>query len=69
MFFISTDEHRWAYDFENLRHRLETAGFTNVSQMSYRHSNDLALACDREVHAPYSLYVEGFKPKRAANAG
>ena len=54
-------EHRWAYDFENMKHRLETAGFIRIQQMSYRQSNDPALACDREVHAPYSLYVEAFK--------
>jgi predicted SAM-dependent methyltransferase len=56
-------EHRWAYDFENLRHRLETAGFAQVKQMSYRYSNDPLLACDGQEHAPYSLYMEAFKPE------
>jgi predicted SAM-dependent methyltransferase len=56
-------EHRWAYDFENLVHRLKAAGFAQVKQMSYRCSNDPMLACDLQVHAPYSLYVEAFKPR------
>ena len=55
-------EHRWGYDFDNLRHRLQAAGFVGIEQMAYRKSHDPALACDRPVHAPYSLYVEGFKP-------
>lgn len=59
-------EHRWGYDLENLTHRLETAGFSRIRRMSYRQSNDPALACDRPVHAPYSLYVEAFKPGQAA---
>jgi predicted SAM-dependent methyltransferase len=62
-------EHRWAYDFENLRHRLETAGFVKVTEMGYGRSHDSALACDRPVHAPYSLYVEAFKPEDENRAG
>lgn len=54
-------EHRWGYDFENLKHRLETAGFKMITQTSYRRSADCELACDREVHAPYSLYAEAVK--------
>jgi predicted SAM-dependent methyltransferase len=54
-------EHRWAYDFETLEHRLQAAGFTRVERAAYRSSHDAALAQDRPVHAPYSLYVEAIK--------
>lgn len=56
-------EHRWGYDFETMAHRLKGAGFASVNQVSYRESrHDAALAAgDREVHAPYSLYVEAVK--------
>lgn len=55
-------EHRWGYDFENLKNRLEQAGFVRIAQMGFQQSHMAELACDRPVHAPYSLYVEGFKP-------
>ncbi|MBE0541135.1 MAG: methyltransferase domain-containing protein [Verrucomicrobia bacterium] len=55
-------EHRCGYDFENLRHRLETAGFVQTVRMAYGKSSNATLACDRPVHAPYSIYVEAFKP-------
>ena len=54
-------EHRWAYDFETLVHRLQAAGFTRIQRAAYRSSHDPALAQDRPVHAPYSLYVEAIK--------
>jgi predicted SAM-dependent methyltransferase len=56
-------EHRWGYDFDTLAHRLKSAGFARVEQAAYRESrHDAALAAgDREVHAPYSLYVEAVK--------
>jgi predicted SAM-dependent methyltransferase len=56
-------EHRWAYDFENLACRLRSAGFAVVNRSAFRESeSDLMLAQgDREVHAPYSLYVEAIK--------
>ena len=54
-------EHRWAYDFETLAHRLNRAGFTNVSRTGYQTSLLPALAQDRDVHAPYSLYVDAVK--------
>jgi predicted SAM-dependent methyltransferase len=54
-------EHRWAYDFETLRHRLMAAGFTAVEQRGFRDSMLPALAQDRDVHAPYSLYVDAVK--------
>ena len=54
-------EHRWAYDFETLVHRLNAAGFTRVERSAYLQSRDPRLAQDRDVHAPYSLYVEAIK--------
>lgn len=54
-------EHRWGYDFETLAHRLHQAGFTEVERSAYRQSREAALADDRDVHAPYSLYVDAVK--------
>jgi predicted SAM-dependent methyltransferase len=54
-------EHRWAYDFETLAHRLRRVGFIRIERMSYQHSVDPALAQDREQHSPYSLYVDAVK--------
>ena len=54
-------EHRWAYDFETLADRLRHAGFAEIERSAYRRSRDPELAADREVHAPYSLYVEALK--------
>jgi len=51
-------EHRWAYDFETIERRLGDAGFRRVVRSEYRQSLLPELANDREVHAPYSLYVE-----------
>jgi predicted SAM-dependent methyltransferase len=55
-------EHRWAYDFETLTLRLRNAGFDGIEQTGYRRSILPALAQDRDVHAPYSLYVDAVKP-------
>jgi predicted SAM-dependent methyltransferase len=54
-------EHRWAYDLETLTHRLNAAGFSRVERSAYQRSCEPALANDRDVHAPYSLYVEAIK--------
>jgi len=54
-------EHRWAYDFETLSLRLRTAGFVAIEQVGYQRSLLPALAQDRDVHAPYSLYVDAVK--------
>ena len=54
-------EHRWGYDFETLSHRLRAAGFTRIERTGYRQSLDPVLAADREIHAPYSLYVDAVK--------
>lgn len=51
-------EHRWAYDFETIERRLHEAGFRRVVRSEYGRSLVPELASDREVHAPYSLYVE-----------
>ena len=54
-------EHRWGYDYETLEHRLKEAGFSCVHRSCYRQSRDPKLAQDRDIHAPYSLYVEAIK--------
>ena len=59
--FHSWHEHRWAYDFETLSHRLRAAGFTVIERAAYHTSRLAPLAQDRAHHAPYSLYVEAIK--------
>ncbi len=54
-------EHRWGYDFETLADRLRRAGFRNIMRTAYQQSLDPRLACDRPVHAAYSLYVDAVK--------
>ncbi len=54
-------EHRWAYDLETLELRLHKAGFSRVERTAFGRSLDSRLACDRDVHAPYSLYVDAVK--------
>ena len=54
-------EHRWAYDFETLAHRLTSAGCGTIERHRVRCSHDPRLAQDRDVHAPYSLYVEAVR--------
>ena len=54
-------EHRWAYDFETLAQRLNSAGFSTVERSAYHRSRDPVLENDRDVHARYSLYVEAVK--------
>jgi predicted SAM-dependent methyltransferase len=54
-------EHRWAYDFETLAHRLSAAGFTTIERHGFQCSRDARLAQDRDVHAPYSLYVDAIR--------
>ncbi|MGH9346648.1 MAG: class I SAM-dependent methyltransferase [Vicinamibacterales bacterium] len=54
-------EHRWAYDFETLDHRLRAAGFAQVDRSAFAQSLEPRLACDRPAHAPYSLYVDAVK--------
>jgi len=59
--FHQRHEHRWAYDFETLAHRLNAAGFTRVERSAYLSSHESKLGQDRDVHAPYSLYVEAIR--------
>lgn len=59
--FHSWHEHRWAYDFETLSHRLRAAGFTVIERVDFGRSGLPALAQDRDQHKPYSLYVEAIK--------
>jgi predicted SAM-dependent methyltransferase len=59
--FHQRHEHRWGYDFETLANRLRAAGFARVERMGFAQSMDPRLACDRPVHAPYSLYVDAVK--------
>lgn len=54
-------EHRWAYDFENLKLTLEKVGFQRIERMEFGESLDPELGQDREQHRPYSLYVEAVK--------
>jgi predicted SAM-dependent methyltransferase len=54
-------EHRWAYDFETLAHRLHACGFGDIERASYQCSLDPLLAQDCENHSPYSLYVDAVK--------
>jgi predicted SAM-dependent methyltransferase len=54
-------EHRWAYDFETLAHRLHACGFAEVKRTSYHSSLDPLLGQDCENHSPYSLYVDAVK--------
>jgi hypothetical protein len=59
--FHQRHEHRWAYDFETMAHRLGEAGFTTVERSAYQSSRDPRLAQDRSDHASYSLYVEAVR--------
>jgi predicted SAM-dependent methyltransferase len=59
--FHSWHEHRWAYDFETLSHRLRAAGFSRIERAAFGQSRLPALAQDRDQHRPYSLYVEAMK--------
>jgi hypothetical protein len=61
--FHSWHEHRWAYDFETLSHRLRAAGFTEIARAAFGRSLLPALAQDRPHRAPYSLYVEAVKSR------
>lgn len=59
--FHQSHEHRWAYDFENLSDRLRGAGFSQIRRSEFGQSAVPQLAQDRDVHKPYSLYVEATK--------
>lgn len=59
--FHQWQEHRWGYDFESLSLRLRQAGFSVTRRAEFGKSSMAALAQDRKVHEPYSLYVEAIK--------
>lgn len=61
--FHQAHEHRWGYDYETLADRLSEAGFSQIARVAFREgARGGALSVhDREVHAPYSLYVEASK--------
>lgn len=59
--FHQDGEHRFAYDFETLEYVMEEGGFEEVEKMEYGRSEDPELCLDREIHAPYSMYVESRK--------
>jgi predicted SAM-dependent methyltransferase len=60
-------EHLFAYDFETLRWALHQAGFATVLRQSFGQSIDPELAIDREIHRPYSLYVDAVKETKILN--
>jgi predicted SAM-dependent methyltransferase len=59
--FYQWHEHRWAYDLDNLRWRLQAAGFHEVLRARFGQSRLPALAADRDAHVAYSLYVDAVK--------
>ena len=59
--FHQWQEHRWGYDAETLTHRLRAAGFERIEVQGFGRSLEPRLAMDREVHAPYSLYVDAVR--------
>src|SRR5262249_30107419 len=56
-------EHRWGYDAEALMHRLTAAGFVEAEETEFGRSALDGLAADRDLHRPYSLYVEARRPR------
>ncbi len=60
--FHQRGEHKAAYDYDTLRHVLQTQGFTHISRKKFGESDDPGMTIDRPNHAPYSLYVECRKP-------
>ena len=59
--FRHNGEHRYAYDFETLRHAMEGVGFVNVREREF----DSIL--DTPKRRLGTLYVEGMKPKLRAS--
>lgn len=56
--FRQAGQHRFSYDFETLRLRLETAAFADVEQCAFGLSRLAELAIDNATRATESLYVE-----------
>ncbi len=57
-------EHKYAYDFDNLRFALSRYGFGEVRKMSFGESRQPEFCIDNPDRAPGSLYVEALKPSR-----
>lgn len=55
-------QHKWMYDFENLKDVLELMGFVDVRHSAFGESYLEGLAIDSPGRARESLYVEGKKP-------
>ena len=55
-------QHKWMYDFENLKDVLELMGFVDVRRSAFGESDLEGLAIDSPGRARESLYVEGKKP-------
>ena len=56
-------QHKWMYDFDNLRDVLEHFGFADVARCVVGESRLEGLAIDTPARAHESLYVEASKPK------
>lgn len=54
-------EHRFAYDFETLKHCLANAGFKNIIKQDFNKSLNPELSIDMPIRASESLYVEAIK--------
>ncbi|WP_338767944.1 methyltransferase domain-containing protein [Bernardetia sp. ABR2-2B] len=59
--FRQDGEHKFAYDFETLKHVVKKAGFSKVIHQKWKVSIDDKLKDDLENHRPYSLYVDCIK--------
>lgn len=55
-------QHKWMYDYDNLRDVLELMGFAEVKRSAFGESRLEGLAIDSPGRARESLYVEGKKP-------
>jgi len=55
-------QHKWMYDYENLKDVLELMGFAEVKRSAFGESRLEGLAIDSPGRARESLYVEGKKP-------
>jgi predicted SAM-dependent methyltransferase len=54
--------HLYAYDYETLKVLLESQGFIDVKQETFKHGREENLLVDSESRASESLYVEAVKP-------
>jgi predicted SAM-dependent methyltransferase len=59
--FLQHEEHYGGHDRETLALELRHAGFTNIEFYSWRYGCFPGGPIDRELHRPYSLYVEAVR--------